>query len=118
MAKGALFVAWGQIIPGRGQKSIKVFNEAIEYYTNLLKQGEIDSFEPVFVDVFSGDFTGFFFLKADRDKLDRMKSSEAFIALHARAALVVSNVRVLDGTLGEGIKSRLANFAKNVAELD
>ena len=40
MAKGTLFVGWGEGIPGREQKALQVFNETLEYYGQLQQRGE------------------------------------------------------------------------------
>src|SRR5258708_10643032 len=55
MATGALMIGWGHVVPGREQKSLQVFNEAIQYYTQLQQQGTIESFEPVTLEPHCGD---------------------------------------------------------------
>ena len=40
---------------GPGTKALQVFNESIQYYTQLQQQGMIESFEPVALEPHGGD---------------------------------------------------------------
>jgi hypothetical protein len=51
MADAALFVGWGNAVRGRERQALKVFAEAAEFYTRLQQEGEIESFEPVFLEL-------------------------------------------------------------------
>ncbi len=42
MATGALVIGWGPAVRGREQKALQVFNEAIQYYTQLQQQAGRD----------------------------------------------------------------------------
>ena len=43
MANTALVIGWGPAVQGHEQKALQVFGEAIQYYTRLQQQGQIDS---------------------------------------------------------------------------
>ena len=48
MADAALFLGWGEGIPGREAKGLEVFAETLQYYGRLQEEGgKIESFEPV-----------------------------------------------------------------------
>jgi hypothetical protein len=55
MAASALFVGFGDPVRGRERQAIKVFNEAVGYYSGLQQNGEIEAFEPVFLEAHGGD---------------------------------------------------------------
>ena len=57
-ANAALFIGWGQAIPGREQKALQVFNEGIQYWSKLQQQGMIESFEPFLLEPHGGDLAG------------------------------------------------------------
>ncbi len=117
MATSVLFVGWGQPIPGREQKALQVFNEALQYWTRLQKQGVIDSFEPVNLELHGGDLTGFTLLRGDAAKLAQLRRDPEFTNMSVRAELVVSHFGVVAGSTGEQLEKEFRDFGKNAAEL-
>lgn len=117
MAQGAFVVGWGSVIPGREQKSLQVFSEAIQYYTRLQQQGTIESFEPVALDFHGGDLQGFLLVRGDREKLDALRRSEEFLRLNNRAALVVNNLGIINAFIGEELQRLYADFGTQASEL-
>jgi hypothetical protein len=65
MANATLVIGWGPAVQGREQKALQVFSEAIQYYTRLQQQGQIDSFEPVALEPHGGDLNGFLLVGGD-----------------------------------------------------
>ena len=117
MANGALVIGWGSVIPGREQKSLQVFNEAIQYYARLQQQGTIESFEAVALDYHGGDLHGFLLIRGDREKLNAIRTSEEFLRLNNRAALIVDNFGVITAFIGEELQRQFADFGAQAAEL-
>lgn len=117
MATGALVVGWGSVIPGRELKSLQVFNEAIQYYARLQQQGTIESFEPVALDYHGGDLQGFILVRGDREQLNALRSSEEFLRLNNRAAMVITNLGVITAFIGEELQRLFADFGAQAAEL-
>ena len=117
MANGALVIGWGSVIPGREQKSLQVFSEAIQYYARLQQQGTIESFEPVALDYHGGDLQGFLLIRGDREKLNTLRNSEEFLSLNNRAALVVNNLGIINAFIGEELQRLFANFGTQAAQL-
>jgi hypothetical protein len=101
MANAALFIGYGAVLPGRTRQALQVFNEALEYYGRLQKQGQIESFEPVFLEPHGGDLAGFILLRGERDKLNSARYSDEFKRLTNRATLVCENVGIVSGFTGE-----------------
>jgi hypothetical protein len=66
---GGLFVGFGYPVRGREQKAIGVFNELVGFFSRLQQEGEIDTFEPVFLEAHGGDLGGFFLLRGDGERL-------------------------------------------------
>ena len=45
MANAALFIGYGAVMPGGcARQALRVFNESLEYYGRVQKQGQIESF--------------------------------------------------------------------------
>jgi len=117
MADSGLFVGFGIPVRGRERQSIKVFNEAFEYYSRLQAEGEIESFEPVLLEPHGGELGGFFLLRGDKEKLARIRSSEEFERITARADLIVENLGIVSAFLGERLMSQMSVFTAQVEEL-
>jgi hypothetical protein len=117
MANAALVIGWGPAIPGRELKALQVFNEAMQYWTRLQQQGDIESFEPVALEPHGGDLLGFFLVRGDGERLNRLRFSEEFIRLDNRAGLVVSNFGVVSAFIGEGLNRQFADFQAQASDL-
>jgi hypothetical protein len=117
MADSALFVGFGLPVRGRERQAIKVFNEAFEYYSRLQQDGEIESFEPVLLEPHGGELGGFFLLRGDKDHLARIRGSEEFERLTARAQLITEHLGVVSAFLGERLMSQMSVFSQQVEEL-
>ena len=117
MAAGVLFIGWGPAVVGREQQALKVFGDAVAYWTGLQQRGEITSFEPVALEPHGGELAGFALLHGDQEPLNRLRLDPEFVDLNTRAQLVVTNFGVVMGYVGEGLNQLFAGFGKHAAEL-
>ena len=117
MADAALFIGWGAVVPGRERQAQRVFDEGVAYWARLQQQGEIESFEPVALEPHGGDLFGFCLLRGERDRLSRLRHSEEFRRLNARAGLVVHNFGVVSADLGEPLRGAFATFQEQAGDL-
>lgn len=117
MANAALVIGWGPAFTGREQKALQVFNEAVQYWTRLQEQREIESFEPVALEPHGGDLLGFCLLRGEREKLNRLRFTEEFMRLNNRAGLVVDNFGVISAFIGEDLTRLFADFQAQTADL-
>ena len=60
MAGEALFVGWGQVVRGREQLALEVFQETVAYYGKLQEDGKIERFDAYLLEPHGGDLAGFF----------------------------------------------------------
>ncbi len=105
------------MIAGREQKALQVFGEVMAHYTQLQQQGEIESFEPVALEPHGGDLAGFVLIRGEREKLGRLRFSEAFQRLNARGLLVVQQFGVVDAHIGEGLTQVFGQFGTEAGNL-
>jgi hypothetical protein len=117
MADAALFIGWGDVVHGRERQSLTVFGESIEFFTGLMQRGEIESFEPVALDPHGGDLQGFLLVRGDREKLNRMRYSEDFLRLIARASYIVENFGVVGADIGESVQRQYSSFQQITSDL-
>jgi hypothetical protein len=117
MADFGLFVGFGLPVRGRERQAADVFGEAFGYYQGLVESGDIESVEPFFLEPHGGDLGGFFLIRGDRDKIARVRASDEFERLSARAQLIVENFGVVGVETGERIQHQMGVFMENVAAL-
>ncbi len=117
MPEGALFVGWGPAVRGREQKALQVFDEAVALYTRLQQAGEITSFEPVLLEPHGGELAGFFLLRGEPERLQRLRASEEFLRLNNRASLITDNFGVVTAFVGEDLQRLFADWGAQAADL-
>jgi hypothetical protein len=117
MAGEALFLGWGQVVRGREQLALQVFQEAIAYYGKLQEQGTIDRFDSCLLAPHSGDLAGFILMYGEQSKLDSVRSSPEFLRLTARAGSVVDNIGVVSAYTGEALGQVMGLFGELSQEL-
>jgi hypothetical protein len=117
MADDALFTGWGEVVAGREQKALTVFQETVQYWSLAQQDGRIDSFEPVLLEPHGGGLAGFVLVRGERARLDAIRADEEFERLVARAGLIVHDFGVIRGFLGEKLGRQLALFERAAEEL-
>jgi hypothetical protein len=94
MAKGALFVGWGPLIPGREKTGAGVLGEALEYLQRLQGEGILDSIEAAILEPHGGDLGGFVLVKGDKEGLAQLRVDDGFVRTIVGVQLVHQNVGV------------------------
>jgi hypothetical protein len=114
MADAALFVGFGPPARARERQAIELFNHALAHCGNLQEGGEIESFEAVLLEPHGGELSGFFLLRGERERLDRLRGDEEFRRINARAGLVVEHFGVVGGHVGGGLADQLELYGRQV----
>jgi hypothetical protein len=117
MAGEALFLGWGQVVRGREQRALQVFQEAVGYYGKLQEEGQIERFDAYLLDPHGGDLAGFFLLHAERSALDAIRASAEFQRLLVRAATVIDNLGLVSAYGGDALGQQMALFGEMAQEL-
>ena len=117
MTKAALFLGWGQPIPGREQKALQAFQEAMQFYGRLQQEGVIESFEPILLEPHGGDLNGFGLIRGDAEKLARLRMSAEFNSYIQLAQLVLTDVGVVGAMYGDELQQAMAEYARQLAAL-
>jgi hypothetical protein len=119
MSDSALFVGWNQPARGREAGAVAAFGEGVQYFGELAARGDIESFEPFFLDAHGGDLNGFFLVRGERASLDRLRyDDERFRSWIIKAQLNVDGIGVLGAVTGETLGQQMAVFTETVAGLD
>lgn len=117
MADAGLFVGFGNPVRGRESQAVELFNETLDWYGRLQEEGEIESFEPVFLEPHGGDLNGFILIRGDAEKLARLRVSEEFTQLTVRAGLCVDSVGVVAADLNERLQRQMAFYTEQIGAL-
>lgn len=117
MAGDALFVGWGQVVRGREQLALEVFQETVAFYTKLQEDRRIASFDATLLGLHGGDLAGFLLMHGDRASLDSIVASDEFVRIVSRAASVVDNVGVVPAYTGDALAMRMGIFGELSQEL-
>jgi hypothetical protein len=117
MADAGLFIGFGNPVRGRETQAVELFNETIGWYASLQEEGEIESFEPVFLEPHGGDLGGFILIRGDAEKLAKLRVSEEFNQFTTRATLYVENVGVVGADMGERLQEQMAYYTEQIAAI-
>ncbi len=117
MAGDALFLGWGQVVRGREQLALEVFQQSIAYYGKLQEDGLIDSFDTHLLAPHGGDLAGFIIMHGEQSALDSVRSSPEFLRVVTRAGAVVDNIGVVSAYTGEALGQVMALFGEVSQEL-
>jgi hypothetical protein len=117
MAGEALFLGWGQVVRGREQLALQVFQEAVSYYGKLQEEGQIERFEAYLLDPHGGDLAGFFLLHGEQSALDAIRSNAEFRRLLVRAGSVIDNLGLVSAYTGDALGEQMARFGETAQEL-
>ena len=115
----ALFIGWGGLHAGREQIAIKSFGDVVQYLTSRQQQGDIESFEPVILEQHGGELAGFFLVKGEAQKLNRIRAEDEEFRRHiARATLFAANVGVVGAAVGSGVQRLMQTYNQEVERLE
>jgi hypothetical protein len=115
MADAGLFIGWGEVVRGREAEAVETFNSTVEYFAGLQADGEIETFEPVFLEQHGGDLNGFFFVRGDAERLSALRVDPDFEAVILRAGLIVNNIGVVGAAMGARLERQIGTFAEAIA---
>jgi hypothetical protein len=117
MANYALFIGWGNVVHGREEMSLRVFQETIEFWGRCQQDGRIDGFEPFLLEPHGGGLTGFMLIYAERERLDDVRESEEFERIMARAGAVVDDLGIVTAYAQEALGRVMGQFQEMASEL-
>ena len=117
MADAGLFIGFGNPVRGREAEAVELFNETVGWYSRLQEEGEIEGFEPVFLEPHGGDLNGFFLIRGDAEKLSKLRVSEEFTQFTIKAALNVDSIGVVGADMGERLQRQMAFYTEQIGAI-
>jgi hypothetical protein len=113
-----LLVRWGQVIPGREEQALALFDESVAYYERLREAGKLTSYEPFMYN--TSDFeseTGFFILKGPVAEIFAIMDSDEYKNLVTKGTLLLHHLSINLLTVGDGVIGQVDRFNKARTEL-
>jgi hypothetical protein len=115
MADAGLFIGWGEVVRGREDRALVVFNESIELYGQMQSDGRIEDFEVCLLEPHGGELAGFTLLRGSEEQIDAVHRSEDFERMNTKASLIVENLGIVYAALGEGLGRAMAIYQEEIA---
>jgi hypothetical protein len=115
MAEAGLFIGWGQVVRGREDRALDVFNETIELYGQMQSDGRIEDFELALLDPHGGELAGFAMLRGSEDQIDAVRRDEDFERLMTKASLIVDDLGLIRAAINEGLARGMAIYQEEIA---
>ena len=115
MADAGLFIGWGQVVRGREDRALDVFNETIELYGQMQADGRIESFEVGLLQPHGGELGGFELIRGSEEQIDALRRSEDFERINTKASLIVDDLGIVDMFIGEGLGRAMAIYQEEIA---
>jgi hypothetical protein len=116
MADRVLFIGWSAPVPGREERGLEVFNEAIGLYGRLQQAGRIERFDVVLLGP-NGDLNGYIELHGSAEQLAAVREDEEFQRNTINASLVVDRLRHLDGVTNEEVAQQMALYQDSLGRV-
>jgi len=115
MADAGLFIGWGEVVRGREERALEVFNETVGLYGQLQSDGRIEDFEVVLLDPHGGELQGYAMLRGSEDQIDAVRRDEGFQRMMTKASLVVDDLGLINASIGEGLARALSIYQDELA---
>ena len=116
MADRVLFISWSTPVRGREERGLEVFNEAVGLYGRMQQEGRIEGFDVVLLDP-NGALNGYIELRGSATQITEVRADQEFRRVTADAALIVDELRLLDGYCNEGIARQMALYQEAVSRV-
>jgi len=117
MADRLLFIGWDEVVRGREEHAVEVFNETVGLYGRLQQEGRIERFDAVFLTPSGSGLQGYFELHGSPEQLAAVKEDQEFVRSMTHASLCVDDLRLIDGYCNQGIADQMAIYQEAVAKV-
>lgn len=116
MADRVLFISWGTPVPGREERGLEVFNDAIGICGRMQQEGRIEKFDVVLFEP-NGDLNGYIQMHGSAEQIAAVHEDEEFQRNTVDASLVVERLRHIDGATNDEVARRLAMYQESIGRV-
>jgi hypothetical protein len=116
MADRVLFISWRDAIPGREERGLEVFNEAIGLYGRLQQDGRIEKFDVVLLSPNDG-LNGYIQLHGTAEQLAAVREDDEYRRILVDATLITAGMSVVEGSTNEGIAREMGLYQEAISKV-
>jgi hypothetical protein len=116
MADSVLMITWGPPVRGREERGLEVFNESMGLYGRLQQEGRIEGFDVAILEP-NGLMGGFIALRGSAEQLSAVRQDDEFRRTTTSASLIVEDLQLIDGRIGEGVADEIEMYREAVAQV-
>ena len=116
MADRVLFMSWGSPVPGREERGLEVFNEAIGICGRMQQEGRIEKFDVVLLQP-NGDLNGYIEIHGSAEQIAAVHEDEEFQRNTVDASLIVEKLRHVNGVTNEEISRQMSMYQESVGRV-
>jgi hypothetical protein len=116
MADRVLFISWGAGVAGREERGLEVFNEALGMYGRFQQDGRIESFNVALLEP-NGHVEGYIEVYGSAEQLATLRQDDEFRRNMLDASLIVQDVRLIEGSVNEGVARDVAMYQEAIAKV-
>jgi len=109
MADRMLQISWGAATPGREERGLEGFNEAVALNGQMQQDGRIESFDIVLLGASNGP-NGYIELFGTAEQLAAVQEDEDFRSMLIDASLTCADLAVTPGVCNEGVAQTVALY--------
>jgi hypothetical protein len=116
MADRVLFISWEDVVHGREERSIEVFNATVGFYGRCQQEGRIERLDVALL-MPSGAPDGYMALHGSAEQLAALKEDEEFKRHLVDASMIVNGLKVVDGWVGEGVAAQMSLYIEALGKV-
>jgi hypothetical protein len=115
VADAGLFIGWGEVVRGREDRAVDVFNETVEMYGQMQADGRIESFDLALLNPHGGELQGFALLRGSEAQIDAVGRDEDFQRVMTKASLIVDDLGIISAAINEGLARAMSLYQEEIA---
>src|SRR3954467_2336037 len=116
MADRVLLISWKQPVPGREERGLEVFNEALGLYGRKQQEGKIEGFDVALM-VPNGVLDGYITVHGTGDQIAVLQEDEEYQRNMMNASLVVEDLTVSVGYTNQGVARQMELYQEAIAKV-
>jgi len=116
MADRVLFISWGRTVPGREERGLEVFNDAIGICGRMQQEGRIEKFDVVLLEP-NGDMSGYIEMHGSAEQIAAVHEDDEFRRNTADASLIVDNLRHIDGATNDEVARQMEIYQESIGKV-
>ena len=117
MADRVLFIGWGESTPGREERGLEVFNEAMGILWRMQQEGRIEKFDVVLLTPNGGDLDGCITVHGSAEQIAAFREDEEFLRNTMDASNIVRGLRHVDGYTNEGVARMMEMYQQSIGKV-